>query len=496
MKYVSTYILFLICLTANAQNILIPDSIFKARLVNDTSINTNNDSEIQLSEALAVETLLVSFLGIQNLAGIEAFTNLASLDCSRNPISSLDLSSNVNLMRLVCNSTDIDSISLEFNPLMNHLVIGGNFLAHLNLSANTNLDYFQLYPSTMDSIDFSTNPNLTTILLNGSSIQWTNLASNISLDRLVVSNTSIDSINLDNNTNLSFVNIRHNDVLHYLSIQNGNNGLLSTFNSQNNDNLLCIKIDGAVLPDMHADPWTGFDQNCGGYACNSYSYHELPLLCTYGGDSTLPHSRIDTLVNSLGCDSFFIIKYDNLITDTDYKYDSIVIVDSMNLLFPVLHYRYSAWGGPYIMESERFATQSFNFQWYRNGVEIQGANDSTYYPLETGLYEVELDLFWFNGICKVFSLPYFINIPTSLLETRTNSIAVYPNPVQASFFVSSKEYSRGIIEVYNLLGKKCVNRVIDFNQTVILDELKTGVYMMIIKDVRGIQIHQHSFIKE
>jgi hypothetical protein len=41
-------------------NVNIPDANFKAALIGDTSINTNNDSEIQVSEALAIPDLGIS----------------------------------------------------------------------------------------------------------------------------------------------------------------------------------------------------------------------------------------------------------------------------------------------------------------------------------------------------------------------------------------------------------------------------------------------------
>lgn len=57
---------------AAAQNVNIPDSIFKRELINNPKINTNNDNEIQVSEAQAVtESIKVVYQGIKDLTGIE-----------------------------------------------------------------------------------------------------------------------------------------------------------------------------------------------------------------------------------------------------------------------------------------------------------------------------------------------------------------------------------------------------------------------------------------
>jgi hypothetical protein len=63
-----------------AQNVNIPDANFKAALLSNTSLNTNMDSEIQVSEAQAYTgDLYLSSLNINNLTGIESFTSLHGL---------------------------------------------------------------------------------------------------------------------------------------------------------------------------------------------------------------------------------------------------------------------------------------------------------------------------------------------------------------------------------------------------------------------------------
>ncbi|MCH7534753.1 MAG: T9SS C-terminal target domain-containing protein, partial [Bacteroidetes bacterium] len=80
---------------ASAQIVNIPDANFKAYLVGNSSINTNGDGEIQVSEAAAyTDTINVFKLDISDLMGIEAFIGLTGLNCSWNALTSLDLSNN------------------------------------------------------------------------------------------------------------------------------------------------------------------------------------------------------------------------------------------------------------------------------------------------------------------------------------------------------------------------------------------------------------------
>jgi len=77
---------------AIAQNVHIPDQNFKKFLLADKNINTNNDNEIQLSEAIAYKGLInCSNKKISDLTGIEAFPNITFLFCYSNNLNSLDI---------------------------------------------------------------------------------------------------------------------------------------------------------------------------------------------------------------------------------------------------------------------------------------------------------------------------------------------------------------------------------------------------------------------
>ena len=109
------FLLFLVfSFIANAQIVNIPNTNFKAKLLSasagntiaknligfTTAIDTNGDGEIQVSEAQNILELRVNESYISNLTGIEAFTNLQTLYCYSNQLTSLDVSQNVNLQNL------------------------------------------------------------------------------------------------------------------------------------------------------------------------------------------------------------------------------------------------------------------------------------------------------------------------------------------------------------------------------------------------------------
>ena len=87
-KYYLLILLFSFIGNANSQIVEIPDANFKNALINtvcadfnqdwvyDGDVDTNDDGEIQLSEALAVKILNVNNKEIAIIEGIQYFTNL------------------------------------------------------------------------------------------------------------------------------------------------------------------------------------------------------------------------------------------------------------------------------------------------------------------------------------------------------------------------------------------------------------------------------------
>ena len=75
-----------------------PDSIFRNYV--SEHIDLSRNGILNAKEVESVKHLDVSNLGIRSLQGIEYFTELESLDCSGNELTSLDLSKNSNLQEL------------------------------------------------------------------------------------------------------------------------------------------------------------------------------------------------------------------------------------------------------------------------------------------------------------------------------------------------------------------------------------------------------------
>ena len=113
-------------------NCHIPDDNFKKYLLQNKQINKNEDNEIQVAEARAYKgKIKCDNRNISNLEGIEHFTSLKKLDCSKNKLTHINLSKNIKLEYLICSE---------------------NQLYYLNLTKNINMKYVDCYTNNLKKI--------------------------------------------------------------------------------------------------------------------------------------------------------------------------------------------------------------------------------------------------------------------------------------------------------------------------------------------------------
>ncbi|MBL7886221.1 MAG: T9SS type A sorting domain-containing protein [Flavobacterium sp.] len=208
-------ITFLFVTFSNAQSIIIPDANFKAKLLEANTTNTiaqnnnnenikvdtNNDGEIQLSEALLVYKLNVGNSSIIDLTGIESFINLRRLNCSANQI------------------TGINAVSLTYLEWLN---CANNQLTSLNMSGLTNLQSLYCNINQFSNLDASGLTNLQILNCNNNQLIDLNLSGLINLQYLDCVYNQLPSLNLSDSNNLISLTC-HNNQLSSLNVSNAAN---------------------------------------------------------------------------------------------------------------------------------------------------------------------------------------------------------------------------------------------------------------------------------
>jgi len=187
-----------------SQNAFIPDVNFKSFLLSDSTINTNKDTAIQITEANNFPgPLLCRNLNITDLTGIEHFTSLTHLDCDTNQITKLDISKNTELTILKCGDNQLTTLDVSKNTALFFLHCPDNQLDSLNVRKNISLKYLGCYMNQLTTLDVSANTDLASLLCGANQLTSLDVSANKSLAALDCSRNQLYSLDIRNGNNIN-----------------------------------------------------------------------------------------------------------------------------------------------------------------------------------------------------------------------------------------------------------------------------------------------------
>jgi hypothetical protein len=234
----------------SAQVINFPDANLKAKLLTATNgntvpvasiqyfnpgyptyynkIDTNNDGEIQISEALLIKSLDISNANITDLTGLSYFSNLHTLFCHYNKISNLsEVNSIPSLVQFqMNNNTGLNEINLSNLINLKTLTCISDNLTLLNVSKNVSLENISCQLNELTSLDVSNCPNL----------NW-----------LVSFYNKLEFLNIKNGNTKNWVN---------LSIRNGERYL--RYICADEEDLSLVQKETSNLPNCHVNTYCSF----------------------------------------------------------------------------------------------------------------------------------------------------------------------------------------------------------------------------------------------
>ncbi|MDO4971121.1 MAG: hypothetical protein Q4E41_03385 [Bacteroidales bacterium] len=140
---------------------------------------------------------------LTNLKGIEQFTSLRYLNCSKNQLTSLDLSNNKALKYLSCYNNKLETLNINGCSAITYLYCYANQLTSLDVSTNTALLQLYCYTNKLTSINISNNLNLTIFQCGNNQIKSLDVTKNTALTNLNCRDNKISSLDVSNNTALT-----------------------------------------------------------------------------------------------------------------------------------------------------------------------------------------------------------------------------------------------------------------------------------------------------
>ncbi len=130
-----------------------------------------------------------------------------------------------------------------------------------------------------------------------------------------------------------------------------------------------------------------------------------------------------------------------------------------------------------------YATTAITYQWYLNGQQIAGANNSSYAPTQDGIYIVRITDA--NRCVYRYSTDYHFSFFTGVSELNSlNTINVYPNPSNGIFHISGANSN----ELFEIVVMDAVGRVVmDITDSNVIDLTgnSKGIYFVRLTNDRN-----------
>ena len=221
-KYYFLVLGLLVFSGVQAQIVNIPDANFKSKLLaastnNVTAyyikIDTNNNGEIEVSEALKVTELRLWDANITSLEGISSFSNLTYLNCSRNNLNSLDLTSLINLKGLDCSDNQFTLLNqIKGIENLNEFVCTGNKFTSLDVTGLINLELLYCYANQLTSLDVTGLTKLNTLFCSSNQLTALNVTGMENLSNIDCSDNQLTSLDVSSLLNIRFLRCSQNKI--------------------------------------------------------------------------------------------------------------------------------------------------------------------------------------------------------------------------------------------------------------------------------------------
>ena len=196
---------------------------------------------------------------IKNLKGIEFFTALENLDCGSNKLTELDLSGNVLLKELRCDSNQLENIELGQNTVLETLYCVDNKLTKLDLQSNVNLKNLFCDGNSLKSINLKKNNLLENVSLDGNALKKLELQENKKLSDISCVNNKLTEVSLPATSTLESINLSNNSI--------------KTLDISKNKKLKVINLDNNLLESINLPVFKAADIL--NLSCNSLDSLEI-----------------------------------------------------------------------------------------------------------------------------------------------------------------------------------------------------------------------------
>ncbi len=162
----ATFVPFSIIINTAPTYVMIPDKNFEFILIaNSFDKERLYDGKISKKDALLIQNLMLNDNNhrVEDLSGIENFTNLVQITSLYNGISNVNLSNNSMLEEVTFEYSKLEQLDVSKNLKLKRLVTVGSPIKSLDLTKNLNLTYLSCKSNNLTVLNISKNKLLTNL---------------------------------------------------------------------------------------------------------------------------------------------------------------------------------------------------------------------------------------------------------------------------------------------------------------------------------------------
>lgn len=181
-----------------------PDPVFR-RIVSDV-YDRNNDGYLSIDERSATYMNISGRIDIDengdpvetidNLQGIEYFTNLTMLRCGGLGLNTLDVSRLINLTSLTCQGNNLSSLDLSYNMALLTVNCSDNVLTNIILPMSTSFETLNCYANSLKNLNLSGVPGLQSLYCHQNELDKLDLSNNINLREINCQQNHLTTLDL------------------------------------------------------------------------------------------------------------------------------------------------------------------------------------------------------------------------------------------------------------------------------------------------------------
>lgn len=222
-----------------------------------TNFDTNQDGKLSEEEIDAVTSIDVSqaYPQINNMNGVDVFTSLTSLNCSKQSIKSLDVMKLENLVSIDASHNQLSEFKFpQTADALEEVDISSNYITSVVTNKDyPSLTYFDASVNNLQTLDLSYMKNLTTLNISNNAVKVLDFSKNTKLESVYCMNmTGLEILDLATKNGVDHTDLRTLDCTFSANAQgaiteidvSGDNGLETLMANKNSVSVL--NIEGAT----------------------------------------------------------------------------------------------------------------------------------------------------------------------------------------------------------------------------------------------------------